>query len=88
MQKKEYILGKGGGEALCGGVIGPSVAVETLGLFLLPTRRPGRRFTGTDDKASQQGPWTYSYYREDSRDPAFPPAHRCSGAIHLHRPWG
>jgi hypothetical protein len=51
MQKKEYILGKEGGEALCGGDLGPGVPVETLGLFLLPTGRPGRRFAGTDDKA-------------------------------------
>jgi hypothetical protein len=28
---------------------------ETLGLFLLPTGRPGRRFTGMDDEATATG---------------------------------
>jgi hypothetical protein len=35
----------------------------------------------------QLGPWIYFYYREGGHDLAFPPAHRCSAAIHLHRPW-
>jgi hypothetical protein len=52
MQKKEYILGGGGGEALCGGALGPGAVVETLGLFLLPTGRPGCRFIGADDEAT------------------------------------
>jgi hypothetical protein len=55
MQKKEYILGEGGGEALYGRVLRPGAAAETLGLFLLPARRPGRRFTGADDEATTAG---------------------------------
>jgi hypothetical protein len=35
----------------------------------------------------QLGLWTCSYYREGGRDLAFPPEHRCSDAIHLHRSW-
>jgi hypothetical protein len=34
----------------------------------------------------QQGLWTYFYCREDGRDPASPPARRCLGANHQHRP--
>jgi hypothetical protein len=59
MQKKEYILGGGGGggggEALYGGELGPGAAAETLGLFLLPAGRPGRRLTGADDEATIVG---------------------------------
>jgi hypothetical protein len=51
MQKKEYTLG-GGGEALAEGALGPGAADGTLGLFLLPARRPGRRFTGAVDEAT------------------------------------
>jgi hypothetical protein len=43
MKKKEYILGKGGGEALRGGALGPEAAVEILVLFLFPRGRPRRR---------------------------------------------
>jgi hypothetical protein len=35
----------------------------------------------------QPGPWIFFYYREGGHDLAFPSAHRCSAAIHLHRPW-
>jgi hypothetical protein len=48
-------LGRGGREALCGGALGPGAAVDTLGLFLLPTRRPGRRFADTEDEATVEG---------------------------------
>jgi hypothetical protein len=51
MQKKEYTLG-GGGEALAEGALGPRVADDTLGLFLLLAGWPGRRFTGADDEAT------------------------------------
>jgi hypothetical protein len=51
MQKKEYTLG-GGGETLAEGELGPGAADGTLGLFLLPAGRPGRCFTGADDKAT------------------------------------
>jgi hypothetical protein len=51
MQKKEYTLG-GGGEALPEGALGPGAADETFGLFLLPARRPGRRFARADDEAT------------------------------------
>jgi hypothetical protein len=51
MQKKEYTLG-GGGEALAEEALGPGAADDTLGLFLLPAGRPGRRFTGADDEAT------------------------------------
>jgi hypothetical protein len=54
MQKKEYTLG-GGGEALWRGALGPGVVDETLGLFLLPAGRPGRRFAGADDEATTAG---------------------------------
>jgi hypothetical protein len=51
MQKKEYTLG-GGGEALAEGALGLGTVDGTLGLFLLPAGRPGRRFTGADDEAT------------------------------------
>jgi hypothetical protein len=86
MQKKEYILGEGGGEALCGGALGPEVVVETLVLFLLPTGWPGRRLTGADDEDTTAGSLDL-FFREGGRNLAFPSAHRCSDAIHLHRPW-
>jgi hypothetical protein len=54
MQKKEYTLG-GGGEALWGGALEPGAAEETLGLLLLPTGRPGRRFVEADNEAATAG---------------------------------
>jgi hypothetical protein len=49
MQKKEKILGGAAG----GGALGPGAAPVTLGLFLLPGGRPGRRLTeaANDDPA-------------------------------------
>jgi hypothetical protein len=47
--QKEYTLGCGG-ESLLGGAIGLAAADDTLGLFLLPTGRPGCRFTRADEK--------------------------------------
>jgi hypothetical protein len=44
-----------GGEALHGGALGPGAAAEPLGLFLLPTGRPGHRFIGTDGEATTAG---------------------------------
>jgi hypothetical protein len=35
---------------LPGGALGPGIAQDTFGLFLLPTGRPGRCFTRTDDE--------------------------------------
>jgi hypothetical protein len=52
MQKNEKSLG-GGGDAIAEGVLGPGVAKRTLGLFLLPTGRPGRHFTGADNEATK-----------------------------------
>jgi hypothetical protein len=52
MQKNEKSLG-GGEDALAEGALGPGAAKDTLGLFLLPTRRPGRRFTIADDEATK-----------------------------------
>jgi hypothetical protein len=51
MQKKEKIQGgtAGAAEAAAGGAIIPGAAPVTLGLFLLPGGRPGRRFTGAAD---------------------------------------
>jgi hypothetical protein len=51
MQKKEKIRGGvvGAAEAAGGGAIRPGTAPVTLGLFLLPGGRPGRRFTGAAD---------------------------------------
>jgi hypothetical protein len=51
MQKKEKIRG-GAAEAAGaagGGAIGPKAAPVTLGLFLLPGGRPGRRLARTAD---------------------------------------
>jgi hypothetical protein len=39
-------------EALAEGALGPGAAEGTLGLFLLPARRPGHRFIGADDEAT------------------------------------
>jgi hypothetical protein len=55
MQKKEYILGEGGGEALRGGALRPEAAVDILVLFLLSRGRPGRRLAGVDDEATTAG---------------------------------
>jgi hypothetical protein len=51
MQKKEKILGEAAGAAGAAGdgALGPGVAPVTLGLFLLPGARPGRRLTGAAD---------------------------------------
>jgi hypothetical protein len=35
---------------LPGGALGPGIVQGTFGLSLLPTGRPGHRFTGTDDE--------------------------------------
>jgi hypothetical protein len=48
IQKKEKIFGWGGG-GITGDALGPGVVQGTLGLLLLPTGRPGRRFTRTTD---------------------------------------
>jgi hypothetical protein len=57
-----------------------------LVLFLLPTGRPGRRLTGADDEATTAGSLDL-FFCEGGCDLAFPSVHRCSDAIHLHRPW-
>jgi hypothetical protein len=51
MQKKEKIRGgaAGAAEAAGGEAIRPGAAPVTLGLFLLPGGRPGRRFVGAAD---------------------------------------
>jgi hypothetical protein len=49
MQRKEKILGGAVGAA-GGGVLGPGATPVTLGLFLLPGGRPGRRLTGAADE--------------------------------------
>jgi hypothetical protein len=51
MQKNEKSLG-GGEEALAEGALGLGAADGTLGLFLLPAGRPGRRLTGANDEAT------------------------------------
>jgi hypothetical protein len=53
MQKKEKILGGAVGAA-GGGAFEPGAVPVTLGLFLLPGGRPGRRLAGTanDDPAA------------------------------------
>jgi hypothetical protein len=51
MQKNEKSLG-GGEEALAEEALGPGAAGSTLGLFLLPAGRPGRRFTEAVDEAT------------------------------------
>jgi hypothetical protein len=48
MQKKEKIWGGAAG-AVGGGAFGSEAAPVTLGLFLLPGGRPGRRLTGAAD---------------------------------------
>jgi hypothetical protein len=52
MQKKEKIRGEtaGAAGAAGGGAIGPGAAPVTLGLFLLPGGRPGRRLAGATDE--------------------------------------
>jgi hypothetical protein len=57
MQKKEKILGGAGAAgAAGGGALGPGAAPVTLGLFLLPGGRPGRRFTrAADDDPAAAG---------------------------------
>jgi hypothetical protein len=55
MQKKEYILGEEGGEALHGRALGPGVAVDILVLFLLPRGWPGRRLPGAEDEVATAG---------------------------------
>jgi hypothetical protein len=52
MQKNEKSLGEGG-DVLADGVLGSGAAKGTLGLFLLPARRPGHRFTRADDEAAK-----------------------------------
>jgi hypothetical protein len=56
MQKKEKIRGGavGAAEAAGGGTLEPGAAPVTLGLFLLPGGRPGRRLAGaaSDDPAA------------------------------------
>jgi hypothetical protein len=51
MQKNKKSLG-GGEELLAEGALGPGAAEGTLGLFLLPAGRPGRRFTKAEDEAA------------------------------------
>jgi hypothetical protein len=58
MQKKEKILGGAAGAAgaVGGGALGPGAAPVTLGLFLLPGGRPGRRLTeAADDDPAAPG---------------------------------
>jgi hypothetical protein len=52
MQKKEKIWGGavGAAEAAGGGTLEPGAAPVTLGLFLLPGWRPGRRLIGAADE--------------------------------------
>jgi hypothetical protein len=52
MQKKEKIRGgaAGAAEAAGGGTLEPGAAPVTLGLFLLPGGRPGRRLIGAADE--------------------------------------
>jgi hypothetical protein len=52
MQKNEKSLG-GGGDVIADRVLGPGAAKGTFGLFLLPARRPGCRFTRADDEAAK-----------------------------------
>jgi hypothetical protein len=48
-------LAGGGREALRGAALEPgAVAADTLGLFLLPKGRPGRRFADVDDEATRE----------------------------------
>jgi hypothetical protein len=58
-----------------------------LVLFLLPRGRPGHRLTGADDEVATAGSLDLFLLCEGGRDLAFPPTHRYSAAIHLHRPW-
>ena len=52
MQRKEKIRGKEAeaAGAAGGGAAGSGVALVTLGLFLLPGGRPGRRLAGTSEE--------------------------------------
>jgi hypothetical protein len=73
MQKNEKSLGRGE-EALTEGALGPGTAKDTLGLFLLPAGRPGRRFTRADDEATKV-----------SVEALFFPTARAAAAPLLHR---
>jgi hypothetical protein len=52
MQRKEKIRGGAAGAAgiARGGAIGPGAMLVTLGLFLLPGGRPGRRLAGASEE--------------------------------------
>jgi hypothetical protein len=52
MQRKEKIWGGAAeaAEAAGGGAIGPGATLVTLGLFLLPGGRPGRRLAGASEE--------------------------------------
>jgi hypothetical protein len=54
MQRKEKIQGDAAGVAGAagGGAIGPGATLVTLGLFLLPGGRPGRRLAGVFEEVS------------------------------------
>jgi hypothetical protein len=62
MQKKEKILGRTTG-ATEGGALGPGAVPVTLGLFLLPGGRPGRRFTGAADASTRATPTSRRHRR-------------------------
>jgi hypothetical protein len=55
IQKKEKVLIGAGGDASWGVALEHGAAVaDTLGLFILPTGRPGRHFTDADDEATSE----------------------------------
>ena len=87
MQKKENILGEAEGAA-GGGALGPGAAPVTLGLFLLPSGRPGRRFTGAaNDDPAAAGVVLFLLPRGRPHLAA-PPESQGSNENHLRQPCG
>jgi hypothetical protein len=87
MQKKENILGEAEG-AVGGGALGPGVAPVTLGLFLLPGGRPGRRFTEAPMTILRRPELFYFCFHEGGPDPAVPPESQGSDENLLRQPCG
>jgi hypothetical protein len=90
MQKKEKIRGGAAGttKAEGGGAIGPGAALVTLGLFLLPGGRPGRRLAGAADDDLLWPEWccSCSYFHEGDPDLAVPPESQGSDENHQPQP--
>jgi hypothetical protein len=90
MQKKEKIRrgAAGAAGAAGGGVLGLGAAPVTLGLFLLPGGRPGRRLIGAADDDPAVAGVLCSCFHEGGPDLAAPPESQGSNENHLRQPCG